>query len=230
MSRLYYGIDSPPSNWPHYVTQCNALELHLDALRHAPTLKDLNTWRVHSPKGFAFVLHLSNAFVATWLNASAQEGMTAKALEQALEAEETKAHALAAKAYLLRTPYDFTPGEANRQKLAELATVLGEKKRALIWESQGLWEPSEAMAWGRANKVVVATDPFLAAQEGYLPPAGDDACFVLTERGGMRRKFDQYDMEDVAEVAQAYRRVFILLRGRFKHDHARELKHAVGQQ
>ena len=50
---------------------------------------------------------------------------------------------------------------------------------------------------------------------------------MLTERAGLRRKLDQFDMETMIDWAENYDRAFVLLRGRFKWDHAKELRVAL---
>jgi len=72
----------------------------------------------------------------------------------------------------------------------------------------------------------VAIGRFLA-MGAELEPGTRDACFIVAERSGMRRRFDQYDFEELVYWAQRPQRVFTLLRGRFQWEHAKELRHVI---
>jgi uncharacterized protein YecE (DUF72 family) len=208
------------------MSTCDALEVPIEG-KHPPTIKTLNRWRVESPQGFAFVLHVDPT-VAGGLLAQSESGKTALTEEILAGWKLTldRAGALAAKALLLRTPAGFMPGERQRALIQAVSELDRGRKLALIWEAEGLWDVEHTRTFAEALGLVYAFDPFLADRE-ELPMTSGTACFVLTERASMRRKFDQFDMERLVDWASAYERVFVLLRGRFKWEHARELRHVL---
>lgn len=228
MTKIYYGCDEVPRGWGHYFKQCNALQLDLETYDALPKTSTLNRWRVESPRGFCFVLYADSAFTAALMRVSAR-GQTEldDATRAAWQVNLERARALAAKAILIRTPAKFTPGPASRALMTQVAQELaGPAKPAVIWQSDGLWQLKDTRNFAEDVGLVYAMDPFIARRE-ELEFTHGDAAWVLSERAGLRRKFDQFDMELLLDLAESYDRVFCLLRGRFKWDHARELKVAL---
>lgn len=225
MAHVYFGTDRIPRHWQRYFDQHTALELDLSRLEAPPNTSTLNRWRVESPRGFAFVLHADPA-VVEGLEAAGDAGRTTidQGIAEGWERTMERAKALAAKAVLVRLSPSFSPGQSNRELLTHFAQELaGPAKPAVILETQGLWTVPEGRGFAESVGLVYAFDPFIAEREEIAFTHGD-ACFVLTERAGMRRKFDQYDMERLLDWADNYQRVFVLLRGRFKEEHAAELR------
>lgn len=222
MTKIYYGSDEVPRGWGRYYAMCNALELDLTTLENRPRTETLNRWRVESPKGFAFVLH-ADPDVVEGLAALSQADRTEldDRVRQGWERTMAAAHALAAKAVLIRTPMSFSPSAASRELMRKLATELAAEARPLvIWETEGMWSVEDTRDLAESLGLVYALDPFLARRDDIEFTRGD-ACFVITERGGMRRDFDPYDIEELLDAASRYDRIFVLLRGRFKWPHAR---------
>lgn len=228
MASYYYGCDEMVRGWARYTKLCNALEVDLSSQRDAPTIKTLNRWRVSSPRGFAFLLHMDTG-VVEGLNKACDRGAKRlpASVREGWEVTQARAQALSAKAIVLSTSMDVTPGEASRALLAQLAELVHASKRTLIWEPSGLWERPQAQEWAREHGVTLAYDPFLAMQDSELCAAGEDVCWVVSERAGMRRSFDQFDLEGVLEWGSTAQRVFMMLRGRFKESHARELRYIM---
>lgn len=227
MTRYYYGCDEIPQGWKSYYRRCTALELDLAGHEHPPTIKTLNRWRVESPRGFSFVLHL-DAGANEALQAAASRGATelGEDFEQGWARTVEQAHALAARAILVKTPLSFGPAAETRALMSALGERARELKQALIWEASGVWGTEATRDWAEEHGIIYAIDPFLA-QRDEIAPGKQDGCFILNERAAMRRKFDQYDIEDLLDWSSTYQRVFILLRGRFKWDHARELQYVL---
>lgn len=228
MANVYYGCDEVPKGWERYFSECNLLEVDLDAFDSRPKISTLNGWRVESPRGFAFVLQATTAFVEELVRLrDAEESEVSDRLRQEWELILKNASALAAKAVLLQTPPEFSPGPISKALLANVAEeLIVPSKPALLWESSGLWSLEATREFAEANHIVYAYDPFIAHRD-ELGFTHGDACWILTERAGMRRKFDQFDLEQLVRWAEDYDRAFVLLRGRFKWDHAREMRHAV---
>ena len=230
MPKIYYGTSELQHGWDRYYEQYNLFEIKLEGSDRDPSVKTLNRWRVNSPKGFAFVLHAPPAISAALVQAHQRDTLAlGAAFERAWEQLLELAHAVAAKAILIATPMEFTPGESSRALLKALSERMAGQKAALIWDAEGLWEPVPTRAWAEEHGIILAHDPFMAIKEGGAP-CKSTACFMLNERAGMRRKFDQYDMEDLVLWSSGTQRSFVLLRGRFAHDHARELRHVLSQQ
>ena len=234
MVKVYFGCDEVEPSWSRYVETCNSLEVRVDR-GPDPAIKTLNRWRVETPRGFCFVLQADPRLgqrldELAYGGASRLPGKDA-VLEEALAVTEARAHALAARALLLETPPGFTPGADAEALLEALVAQINErasKRRALIWEPGGLWTVERALEVAEPLGLTVAHDPFLAAREDVeAPTAGGDVCYVLTERAAMRRRFDQFDMEEIIDRAEDADRAFVLLRGRFKWHHARELRHVL---
>ena len=138
-----------------------------------------------------------------------------------------QAKALAAKALYVKTPFEFGPNDSNEAIIQALAQRVKSQGRTLIWEPEGMWPPEQTYAFARDHNMMLAIDPFLWIREGYERVNASDVCFVLTERASARRKFDQYDIEELLDYAEPAQRLFVLCRGRFKWDHVRELKYCV---
>jgi uncharacterized protein YecE (DUF72 family) len=228
MANVYYGCDEVPKGWERYFAQCNLIEIDLDSYDSRPKISTLNSWRVESPKGFAFVLHATRAFIEELVRLrDVEQTEISDTLRQEWQVILDHAAALAAKAVLLQTPPEFSPGPLSQELLANVSEELAKpSKPAFMWESSGLWSMKSTREFAQANGIVYALDPFIAHRD-ELPFTHGDACWILTERAGMRRKFDQFDLERLVRWADNYDRAFVLLRGRFKWDHAREMRHAV---
>jgi len=228
MTKIYYGCDELKRGWEHYFKRCNALQLDLEALDAPPKTATLNRWRVDSPKGFTFTLCADSKFVGALSRLSARGASELDdATRQAWQANLDAAHALAARAILIRTPADFSPGKISRTLLEKVVQELGAgAKPLIIWESDGLWQLRDTLDFARSIGLVYAHDPFIAHRE-EIPFTHGDAAWVITERAGLRRKLDQFDMETLIDWADNYQRVFCFMRGRFKWEHARELKVAL---
>lgn len=228
MTKIYYGCDEIPRNWKRYFGICNALEADLEQLENPPKIETLNRWRVESPKGFAFILH-ANSQVAQELTKAAERGQEelTDELRQAWEQTLEQARALAARAILLQTPAQFAPGTPSRALLSAFSKELRSSfARPIIWEAQGVWDTALTREWATDLGLTYAYDPFLALREEIGLLSGDGA-FILTERAGMRREFDRFDISRLFDQLQSYNRAYFLLRGRFKWNHAHLFLHEL---
>ena len=228
MAKYYYGCDEVTKGWPRYFQLCTALEVVHGG--KPPTIKTLNTWRVESPKGFAFIMHavpeLSAALVAL---AASGKSVIDDTVRDAWEQTEARANALAAKAVILHTPFDFMPSESARALISHFGDELAAKsKRVVIWESEGVWPPEESSGLARDHGMLYLTDPFIAHEEERDLGKGDLA-LEITERGGMRRTFDQFDFEDLLDWTEKNERVFLLMRGQYQWRHAREIQQVFNE-
>lgn len=218
LMNIYYGCDETSQGWARYYQTCNAIELSLPQ-ENTPSIQTLNRWRVDSPKGFAYILSVPEPAVLEALTPDGPQDAWLLVLEQA--------RALAAKVLYLKTPFEFGPNDINRARIQDLAQRVKDHGRTLIWEPEGMWPAEQTYAFARTNAMMLAIDPFLWIREGYERANASDVCFVLTERASARRKFDQYDIEELLDYAEPAQRLFVMCRGRFKWDHVRELKYCV---
>ncbi len=227
MTHIYYSCDETPRGWKRYLDLCNGFEVRAD-VGEPPSTKTLNSWRVSTPKGFSFVLHAGEALSGALEGKGWGEEGLSDAAEAAWAAVLTRRTALAARAVLVRTSFEFTPTPENRRRLTTLAERAIKDKVVLIWESSGLWEATTTYEWAKEAGVTYAIDPFLATQDGLeFEGKGQDVCFTLSERAGMRRTFDEYELEQLMDWCDGFQRAFILLRGRHKFAHAREIKYLL---
>lgn len=227
MTRIFHGCDDLSGGWSRVLDLCDTLEVTPELLNNA-SQKTLRRWRAETPKGFCFALHV-DAGIVTLLT----EGGTGATLDEAIARTAERADDLAARAIVLRLPPSFSPSASNKanlrlvtDRMRDGANAGAGKRRALILETQGLWDAAATIETAETLGAVPAIDPFLATQDG-VTLGGHDVCFLIRERAALRRKFDQYDFEELLNWAHLYQRAFLFLRGRFCWDHARELHHAM---
>lgn len=223
---IYYGFDEVLYGWDRYFDLCNAFEVRNphDADKF-PTIETLNRWRVDSPRGFGWIVHAVPQ--VSQLLVRAYEGKDPSIdddFREAMRRTEERAHALAAKAIVVETPPGFPPSDASRAAMRALGEAWAEETdRALIWESSGLWTTEDGRAVVAETPFVYTVDPFIVNAEELGFGRGGDAAFRVTERAGSRRQFDSWEMEKMIGWGDAFDRTFVLLSGRYKIPHAKEL-------
>jgi len=221
MTKIYFGCDETPKHWDQYFSLCNAIELDLERFDNPPKISTLNGWRVDSPRGFAFVLRV-DPDVNKGLVEAYQDpgGELPDTLRRGWENTRERAQALAARAVLLRTPVSFTPGDRSRRVLKKFRNEISpDFSNPIIWEAAGMWNTESTREWAADHGLTYAYDPFLAFRDEIGLHHGDGA-FILSERAGLRREFDRYDIRSLIDACGSYNRAFFLLRGRFKWKHA----------
>ncbi len=226
MAKIYYGCDEVTKGWSRYFDLCTLLEVPHGA--KPPSVKTLNTWRVDSPKGFCFAIHVTDVFIAELVKAGDSGASTlTEAMREAWNETIERASALAAKAIIFHTPFGFNPSDNTRALIRAIGDELAtDAKQVVIWESEGVWPVEESMQLCIDHGLTYMVDPFLL-REDDVEPIGPDRAYSITERGGMRRSFDQFDFEDLVDSTTSANRVFALLRGQYKWRHARELQQVL---
>jgi hypothetical protein len=228
MQKVYVGCNELQHDWAHYFERLNSIELDLSTYREMPKESTLNRWRVESPRGFSFVLHTDSRLGPTLAKAgSASSVEQDSAFWDAWRTYEQRAEALAAKALLIKTPQELTPGDEGRDKLrvfAEKAQNISD--RLILWEPQGLWTVPQVRDIASELGLTPIYDPYVAHREGHGFTHGD-AGFALAERAGARRRFDVFDFERLLDWTSSYDRIFVMLRGRNKWTHARQFRAAL---
>lgn len=221
MTKIYFGIDQIPTHWEQYFELCNALELDLDRFDNRPTIETMNSWRVDSPRGFAFVLHVESEVVEGLTEAASSDSSRLpdklrRGWDQTLE----NAHALAARALIFETPVAFSPGNRAREVLERFSEqMVDEFSYPVIWNASGTWDTESTRDWAADRGLTYAYDPFLAMRDDIEFRHGDGA-FILSERAGLRREFDRYDVRNLVNAVDNYDRAYFLLRGRFQWKYA----------
>lgn len=229
MTKIYFGCDEIPRHWEQYYSLCNAIELDLHQLDNIPRKDTLNRWRVESPRGFAFILRVDQRVEAELVRlAGAGAETLSDELRDGLEVTTRRAQALAARALSVRTPLSFSPGQTERDLMEQFAEALGDEfDRPIIWETNGPWDTEFTREWAAERGLTYAYDPFLAMRDEIGFYHGDGA-FVLSERAGLRREFDRYDVRRLVDQLGSYNRVFFMLRGRFKWEYAKHFGEFLG--
>ncbi|MEZ4462542.1 MAG: hypothetical protein R3E66_23010 [bacterium] len=225
MAKYYFGADEVGKGWDRYFALCNAFEVEW-AEDDKPSLKTLNTWRVKSPKGFAFVTHTQPLVAQTLVTLGDRGATTFDAdFDEVWAATAARAKALGAKAVLLSTPFDFSPSTTSRKLIADFGSKATKAcKLPIIWENVGMWSPDSSAEIASSCGMTLLHDPFANFDDEVVVLGQNDAAILLNERAGARRNFDTYEIEALFDATSHFNRVFILLRGRFKWRHAREIK------
>jgi hypothetical protein len=227
MTKYYYGGDEVAGGWDRYFTLCNSIEVPWQA-DDRPSVKTFNTWRVKSPRGFAFVVQAQPLVVETILALSNRGATSFTAdFDATWKATADRARALGAKAIVVATPFDFAPGPANRALIADFGRRAVEASKVpILWEATGMWSPEDAAELASTCGLTLVHDPFanFDTDEVNVYGKSGDAALIVNERGGARRNFDTDEMESLFDATRSFDRVFILLRGRYKWRHAREFK------
>lgn len=230
---IYYGFDEVVYGWERYFDLCNAFELRAPQDKtDAPSISTLNKWRVDSPKGFGWLIHAEPEIAEGLVAAYEADAESLPAyVDEAIERTEERAHALGAKAIILETPAELPPSDASRRLVVELGQAwTAQTKRPLIWESSGLWTSEDGRAVAAEGGLVYVVDPFILEQEEIGLGRGGDAAFRITERAAARRQFDSWEMEKLIGWCEPFDRAFILLAGRYKIPHAKELSVLMGRE
>ena len=221
MTKIYFGCDEIPRHWQQYFELCNAIELNLQRFDNPPNIETLNGWRVDSPRGFAFVLH-ADPEVTEGIQQAARDGadQLPEKLQEGWARTMEHAHALAARAILFRTPVSLAPADTSRAALEMFATECADEfSYPVIWEAAGTWDTASTREWAAERGLTYAYDPFLAFRDEIGLTHGDGA-FILSERAGLRREFDHYDIRQLVDALGSYNRAYFLLRGRFQWKYA----------
>ena len=105
------------------------------------------------------------------------------------------ADALDARAVVLPTPADFTPGARDRELFAVyLARLPRPEKRHWVWEPSGAWERDDAERLSNELGLVLSFDPLVDPR-----PAGA-VSYARLQALGIRRSFSQAALEQALAV------------------------------
>ncbi len=131
---------------------------------------------------------------------------------------------LQAETVVFRTPADFSPSATNRRAMrvffSEIATQERFPQTARVWEPQGLWEIDVAARMACDLGLVLACDPL--TNDPLAPGAdifaglpGDKVYFRITGLGRGKMRFDEYAIESLLDLADAYEHTWLV----FAHIH-----------
>lgn len=223
---IYFGFDEVVYGWQRYFDLCNSFELrNADKPEDEPSIATLNRWRVDSPRGFAWLVHLDPRVNELILGAFDRGSNALPAgIDAAIEATLERTRALAAKALVLETPPELPPSDVSRELIRRLGARLAEaSKLPVLWEASGLWTFEDGSAVAAEAGVTYVVDPFMLEADNESLGRSSVAAFRVTERAAARRQFDAWEMENLLGWASTHERTFVLLAGRYKIPHAKEL-------
>lgn len=167
------------------------------------------------PRGYA---HMNTPLSAAQLQQAGGLRDT-EVVRQGLERFRAIAEATGAEVVVFRTGASFTPSQTNRDRMrrffGELATAdtFGETRR--VWEPQGLWEPETAVALAEELGLILACDPLSNDPIGHDPGffhqlPSEDAYFRLTGMGNKRKRFPDYELDGLLDLAEQYQRCWFV--------------------
>jgi hypothetical protein len=189
---IFVGTVTERIPGPKYAAQLSFAELTLrPPLPRAPTLR---RQRHEQPDSIALALRAPRSALCS------QRGPLRfdDALEAGLAWLIAAADALDARAVVLPTPSDLTPGVRDSELLAAYAARLPRSaQRHWVWEPSGAWERERAEALSAELGLVLAFDPLVDPR-----PAGA-AAYARLRALGARRSFSQAALEQALEVVQS---------------------------
>jgi len=180
-------LDSLPGS--KYTAALRYSELSLRSpLPRAPTLKRA---RYAFPEGFGVGLRFPSSAITSKRGALRFD----EAMEEALDWSITAADALAARAAIVCTPVEVTPGGRDRDLLREFVRRLPiVDGRSYVWVPSGLWEQEDAARLAADLGLVLGCDPL----EMPIPEASVAYCRLLALGG--RTRFSEAMLARVVEL------------------------------
>jgi uncharacterized protein YecE (DUF72 family) len=223
--------DLPPGmNRGKYFEKLGLLEVAAFATSN-PSRKAVRGWRSKSPSSARFSLLASSELTQT---KSFPVDETGREVTKTL-AESSQI--LEAEAVVFKTPADFSPSSANRDRMqryfGEIATADAFGSTRRVWEPAGLWEPEGIARVAESLDLLVALDPL--AQD----PLDEQAAFVAEQmaRGvaylrihGMgisRRRFEPYQLEMLADMLEELERSWVVFAHPGKYPDALAMQRAI---
>ncbi len=161
-----------------------------------PNLATMRRWRKQVPPAFDFCVVLGPNASRLKPSEDAEAEVTA-----ALQA----ADVLQARALLIKTPVEVTPGAVWRNRLEALAERLRREAMHLVWQPGGVWEMEDAAVFARKIGLVLVVD---AARDPV--PAGPVA-YVRLPALGETRSYGSAALERVIEAVGARRDAYVVL-------------------
>jgi uncharacterized protein YecE (DUF72 family) len=206
-------LDRAPG--PKYVGTLAFAELTLRQPRPKP--KVLAQMRKQAPEGFVFALRAPRDCVMSGQGALRVTPEVEAGLVWLLAA----ADACGARAVVIPTPGDFTPGARSRELLREYVARLPRPEgRHYVWSPSGVWEPHETEALAAELGIVAGFDPLESRR-----PAGPVAYGTLRAMGH-RTSFSPAAMADALAtlITPETREVFLSVDADRAFDVARKLR------
>ena len=164
-----------------------------------------------------------------WREGLDQDSSLAMVIPVSIDADYLAAvtESLPLSALVIRTPPDFSPSAANRDRIRE--ALLGDGPPR-VWEAQGLWELSAAARIAQDCGALVALDPLASdpleesAEILAAQLARDRVYLRLSGLGSARHRFRQYDLERVAEMIADCAEAWVSFGNAAKHKDALALR------
>lgn len=182
-----------------------------------PKPKVLAQMRKQAPEGFVFALRAPRDSVMSSQGALRVTPEVETGLAWLLAA----ADACGARAVVIPTPGDFTPGARSRELLREFVARLPRPEgRHYVWSPSGVWEPHETEALAAELGIVAGFDPLESRR-----PSGPVAYGTLRAMGH-RTSFSPAAMADALAtlITPETREVFLSVDAERAFDVARKLR------
>lgn len=131
----------------------------------------------------------------------------------------------------VRTPPSLTPGALGRRRLAAFAQARAAEGTSLVWEPSGLWEPIDALAFGRELGAAVLLPAFAGGRPIYDAEDSDTlvgaGAWVHVTPVGPRQAILGSQVDAVAEHVAEHADATIVVSGRRALAGARAIAEAL---
>ena len=161
-----------------------------------PNLATMRRWRKQVPPAFDFCVVLGPN--ASRLKPSEDSDAEVAAALQAVDV-------LQARALLIKTPVEVTPGAVWRNRLEAMAGRLRREPTHLVWQPSGVWEIEDAAVLARKIGLVLVVD---AARDPV--PSGATA-YVRLPALGETRSYGSAALERVIDAVGERRDAYVVL-------------------
>ncbi len=129
-------------------------------------------------------------------------------VQRAWEVTKLAVDACGAKQFVLRTPPSLTPGALGRKRLRDFVAARTSEGLATIWEPEGLWEASDALAFAGELGITALLPAFEGGRPRSTEPGGATlvgASAMLRVDGiGPRARIDARQVDALAEHLDAH--------------------------
>jgi uncharacterized protein YecE (DUF72 family) len=161
-----------------------------------PNLATMRRWRKQVPPAFDFCVVLGPT--ASRLKPSPDADAEVAAALQAVDV-------LQARALLIKTPVEVTPGPVWRKRLEAMAERLRREPTHLVWQPSGVWEIEDAAVLARQIGLVLVVD---AARD---PVPGGPVAYVRLPSLGETRSYGSAALERVIDAVGTRRDAYVVL-------------------
>lgn len=194
------------------------LEEHALTREPAPSLKTLRRWQRDTPDGASYAL-------------VAAPGLFDGG-DDAVEDARSAVEALGAEVLLLRPPVTTGPSQVARDRLRELVRAdLCPGGEVIFWPV-GLWDAQTTLALVDELEIPAVINPLASDPQDqdralWLRELGRSIAYLRLDRlAGARRRFDDYELDEIADLVDELERGWVI----FCHSEALRDAHALREK